>query len=340
MVLRLLLVFCLVLAASPVRGGMRIGVVVPRMQDMLWTTYLSFMERGAEELHIDLEERDAHGERLGMLGHAQGLLDMGVDGLIFSPCCGVGPEIVQRAHEAGIPVVATMEPLPGLVPGEPREYVSWVGGDYAAAAALTFKGLVESAPRASDGNVHVLVVEPGPDAIGRDERLRGMEQALEETPGAVLVGRVQARDLRSVLPDILQQWRELGAVWGGDAYGAAGVAQALREQGLGPGSDVMISAMDLEPDNVYGLRSGSILIDAGGQWMSGGYALVLLHDFILDGRIAAGQSAPFSLLPVTEKIVSIYENNYPQGLPSFDFNAVSDAHRNGEPVVKGLQRDY
>jgi len=333
-----LLLFCLLSPA--LAQPLRIGVVAPDSQDLFWLTYLSFIERGAEQLDIRLEERDAKGERLGLLGHAQGLIDMGVDGLIFSPCCGVGPEIVRRASQAGVPVVATVEPLEEIAPGEVPYYIAWVGGDYRKAARDAVRILAGAATKAADGTVHLMAVEPAPSSPGSEARLQGMLEAVEELDDVTLVAQLRRESLAERLPRLLEVFPDIGAVWGGDALAAQTAQSLLRDAGLVPGTDVQVSAMDLAPENVFGLRSGSLAMDVGGQWMAGGWALLLLYDYLVTGSIAPGQSAPFELLTITAKTVSSYENFYPQGLPSWDFMERSQRHRAGEPVVRDLKREY
>lgn len=342
--LRLFMTACLTLGLlfGAVSGAwaLRIGVVAPDSQDMFWLTYLSFIERGAEQLDVILEERDAHGERLGLLGHAQGLIDMGVDGLIFSPCCGVGQEVVRSANAAGVPVIATVEPLTDVAPGDPPLYLAWIGGDDQNAASRMVFTLLRAASTAPDGSVHLLALEPRADTPGREARLLGLEQATKDNPKVTLVGRFSTEALPDRFASLLEKWPHLGAIWAGDAGSAMLAQDLLREHGLVPGTDVMVSAMDLAPENVYSLRTGGLAVDVGGQWMAGGWALLLLHDFLHTGEIAAGQSEPFGLLTVTGKTISNYENNYPQGLPSYDFLDNSRRHREGQPVVHDLVRDY
>ncbi len=331
----------LALLQTPAVWAMRIGVVVPDMQDMFWITYLSFIERGAEQLDIRLEERDAHGERLGLLGHAQGLIDMGVDGLIIAPCCGAGAEVVRRANQAGVPVVATVQPLSEVTPGgELPNYLAWIGGDDAKTVRNAIAALAQAAKTAPDGTVQLLAVEPQPQTPGREARLRGLKKAVDELQDVTLVAQLPVSGLVRELPFVLENFPQLGAVWGGDAAAAQAAQDALREQGLAPGTDVLVSAMDLAPENVFSLRTGALTLDAGGQWVAGGWALLLLYDYLVTGAIAPGQSRPFGLLTITGKTVSSYENNYPQGLPSYDFMKRSQRHRNGEPVVRDLQREY
>lgn len=330
----------LLLTTSGGAHAMRIGVVAPDSQDLFWLTYLSFIERGAEQLDIRLEERDAKGERLGLLGHAQGLIDIGVDGLIFSPCCGVGPEVVRRANQAGVPVVATVEPLQGVTPGELPYYLAWVGGDYRKAAYDAARILAGAAEKTSQGVVQLMAVEPAPEAPGREARLQGLAEAVEAMEDVELVAQLPPALLLQRLPQLLEVFPHVGAVWAGDAPAAETAQTALRDAGLTPGTDVLVSAMDLLPENVYGLRTGGLAVDIGGQWMAGGWALLLLYDYLVTGEIAPGQSEPFGLLTVTSKTVSSYENFYPQGLPSFDFMEHSLQHRSGTPVVRDLQREY
>ncbi len=335
------------LVALNAQAGLRVGVVVPEMQDEFWIKYLSFMERGAEQLHIDLLERDAKGEAMGLEGHARGLLDIGVDALVVTPMgdnyrisASLG-KILQSANEKHIPVAITLTPLPhdlrnGLAQGQ-RPFLVWVGPDYLNAGKLAAIAAIESASPSPDGKQRVLALAPGKDAIAGDQRILGLEHAFNQRTNATLVEVVPSEVWGKNLGSILKHHKDVGAIWCGDGVAALTAQAVANEQGL----IQPITAMDLLPENLFPMHEERVTFDIGGGWLSGGYALLLLYANIQglpEKDIPSVQS--FALLPVTSGSLASYESNYPEGLPSLDFQKAAEGLAQGESIIKDLEHSY
>jgi ABC-type sugar transport system substrate-binding protein len=79
---------------------------------------------------------------------------------------------------------------------------------------------------------------------------------------------------------------DIKGVWAANGGTATGVMTALKNAGKQPGKDVIVVAMDLNPENVKAVKNGDLLFDIGGHWLQGGFALVMLYDQI------KGQAVP------------------------------------------------
>lgn len=77
---------------------------------------------------------------------------------------------------------------------------------------------------------------------------------------------------------------------------------ALRNAGKVPGKDVLVVAMDLNPENVDAVEAGELLFDIGGHWLQGGFALVLMYDYLNGLGVPAEEAnVKLSLLPLTKR---------------------------------------
>jgi ABC-type sugar transport system substrate-binding protein len=337
----------MLLLATSALAAPRIGVVVPRMQEEFWIKYLAFMERGAEQLGIQLLERDARGEPLGLRGHALGMLDIGVDGLVLTPLGSPQEQeasvalILKAAAEKNVPVVLTLEPLPPALENalrdDNRPCLAWVGPDYMDAGRQAAVAAIEGARPGADGRNNVLALAPAPAAPGAAQRLLGLEKAFKTDSNAKLLDILPHEVWSKKLAEILPQQPEVRSLWCGDGV-AALAAQAVASQQK---RDLEIVAMDLLPENLYPMNAGHVAYDIGGGWLSGGYALTLLHAHLQGLPAEAIEPVQsYTLLPVTPRTLRRFENDYPDGLPSMDFRKSAEDLGRGVPVINNLRYGY
>ena len=117
---------------------------------------------------------------------------------------------------------------------------------------------------------------------------------------------------------------DIKGVWAANGGTATGVMTALKSVGKQPGKDVLVVAMDLNPDNVQAVKNGDLLFDIGGHWLQGGFALVMLYDQIKGKPVPKDEdNVKLKLLPLTKDKVAEFEADFPGGVPPYDFKAHS-----------------
>jgi ABC-type sugar transport system substrate-binding protein len=62
-----------------------IGVIVPTLDAQFWNSYVEFMEKGAEELGVNLTVLNADNKPDQMIKSLEDLVAQGVDGIIYTP---------------------------------------------------------------------------------------------------------------------------------------------------------------------------------------------------------------------------------------------------------------
>lgn len=162
-------------------------------------------------------------------------------------------------------------------------------------------------------------------AIGRR---KGLEDALKAHPEVVVAGEVDGNFVRdtsqTVFESLYQGHPDIKGVWAANGGTATGVMTALKNAGKKPGKDVIVVAMDLNPDNVEAVKNGDLLFDIGGHWLQGGFALVMLYDELKGHPVPKDQdNVKLKLLPLTKDRVSQFEADFPGGVPPYDFKAHS-----------------
>jgi ABC-type sugar transport system substrate-binding protein len=306
-----------------------IGVVVTTLSLEFWNNYIKFMQKGAEELNINLVVLNADNNPDKMIKSIQDLAARGVNGIIFTPYWSTAARGLTIAKEANIPVALT-DTYPDFSPQSDRfpNYIAFVGPSDADAGEQMAEHLFAAMPAASDGKKHIVAVNGTPGTSVANDRRKGLENALKKHPEVVVDGEVNGDFVRdtaqSAFESFYQGHRDIGGVWSANGGMANGIIAALKHQGKQPGKDVYVVGMDLEHENLEPLKNGELTFDIGGHWLEGGFAMVMLYDAIQGHKIPADQATvKLGLLPLTQDKLDQYLKDFPGGQPTFDFKAHS-----------------
>jgi ABC-type sugar transport system substrate-binding protein len=124
------------------------------------------------------------------------------------------------------------------------------------------------------------------------EREKGLQRALADAPGVQLEQLVHSawqRDkARRQLAGLLRRWPQTNLIWAANDPMALGALDALRDRGAAPGRDVLVMGLNLSAEALQEVHDGRMLASAGGHFLGGAWALVLLRDHH-DGIDFAGE---------------------------------------------------
>ena len=332
----LLVVFlsCSAFAVTPKK--VTIGAIVPTLEAQFWNRYVEFMQEGAKELGVELITLNAENSADRMVQYLEDLVSRGVDGIIFVPYWDTGRKGIMEAGRYGIPVICT-DTYPGTIqPGDFDNYIAFVGPSDEKAGYAMAKALFAATEPAEDGKKYIGVVNGTPGTSVAINRRKGLGNALAEHPEVVVVGEVVGDFVRDTsqkaMEDLYQAHPYLKGVWAANGGTATGVMAALKDAGVHPGKDVMVVAMDLNPENVDAVRNGELLFDIGGHWLQGGFALVMMYDYLHGFEIPKElASVELELLPLTQETYDQYMADYPGGMPEYDFRAHSRVYNPDAP---------
>lgn len=316
-----------------------IGVIVPTLDAQFWNNYADFMREGAEELGVDLILLNADNRPDQMIRSLEDLVAQGVDGIIYTPYWATAAPGLTMARDADIPVVLTdvyadFPPQSELFPN----YLAFVGPSDADAGYQMAQALFEALDPAEDGNKYIAVVNGTAGTSVAIDRRAGLQRALDETDGIVVVGEVDGNFVRSTSQDVFESlWQgnpQIQGVWAANGGTATGVMAAILSAGQQPGEDIIVVGMDLNPENVDAVRDGQLLFDIGGHWLQGGFALVMLYDY-LNGHPIPPElaSVQLDLLPLTQDLIDDFERDFPGGVPEYDFQARSRSYTPDAPTA-------
>ncbi len=314
-----------------------IGAIVPTLSAQFWNRYYDFMRNGAEKLGCRLIALNADNHPETMTGYLEDLVSREVDGIIFVPYWSSGRKGLTVAAQADIPVILTDCYPDNVHPQEEFDnYVAFVGPNDIEAGYQMGLALCAATAAAEDGKKYINVVNGTSGTSVAFDRRAGLEKALREHPEIVVVGEADGDFVRDtsqrVMETLYQAHPEVKGVWCANGSTAAGVLAGIKNVGKQPGQDVIVVAMDLNPENVNAIKAGELLFDIGGHWLQGGFALVMLYDYLKGIRIPKEKSTvKLDLLPLTKKLVHQFERDFPNGVPEYDFMRHSRVHNPSTP---------
>jgi ABC-type sugar transport system substrate-binding protein len=182
-----------------------------------------------------------------------------------------------------------------------------------------------------DGKKYIAVVNGTAGTSVAIDRRAGLQDALDANPDIVVVGEVDGNFVRDTSQTVFESlWQgnpNVQGVWAANGGTATGVMAAITNAGKKPGEDIVVVAMDLNPENVDAVEKGELLFDIGGHWLQGGFALVMLYDHLNGHGIPAEvANVKLDLLPLTQDRVAQFRSDFPNGVPVYDFKARSKTY--------------
>lgn len=345
--MRALLFFLLLLSGSQLAWGLSIGFINPgRSDETFWLTATQAMQAAARSLDVRLEVQYAERDPERALQIARDIAARPVpqrpDYVILVNEKGTLVAAAQALAGAGIKSFAAFN---GLLPQErrrPREGLPLLLGSltprahdagYLTAKALIAQGLQRPALRAADGKLHLLAFagdRSTPASIARNE---GLRRALAEHPQVELDQQVFAdwrRDLAAAqMRGLLQRRPAARLVWAANDQMAFGAIEALEHDGRRAGQDMLFSGINTSTEALQALQDGRLAALAGGHFMAGAWALVMLydhhhgHDFADEGLEL--ERPMFMLFDKAEarRYLARFGNNSGNGMAGLDFRVYS-----------------
>lgn len=306
-----------------------VGVIVPTLDAQFWNSYVDFMKKGAGELGVDLVVLNADNKPDQMIKGLEDLVAQGVDGIIYTPYWATAVPGLTMAKDANIPVILTdsyaeFGPQDAMFPN----YLAFVGPSDRDAGKQMAEALFAKLEPAADGKKHIAVVNGTAGTSVAIDRRAGLQDALDAHPDVVVVGEVDGNFVRDTSQTVFESlWQgnpDVQGVWAANGGTATGVMAAITNAGKVPGKDIIVVGMDLNPENVDAVEKGDLLFDIGGHWLQGGFALVMMHDYLNGHEVPADKAnVKLSLLPLTQDRVAQFRADFPGGVPIYDFKAHS-----------------
>lgn len=270
-----------------------------KSDEAYWVASSEVMQQAADSLGMQLRVLYAQRERFAPLAMAQALAQLPVeerpDYVIFSNDYSTAPSILKVLDGSGIQAFMAFSGVPDTLKaqvGAPRErYPFWLGSlepNAADAGYLTAKALIQKGrkiPSLQDkqGRLHMVAIAGDRSTPASVARNQGMRKAVEEAAGTVILhqevyGEWRTDKAMEQAQVLFQRYPEVRLVWSGNDLMAFGAMAAWRQRGGTPGQDALFSGVNTSAKAFELLRSGALSALAGGHFMAGAWAMVMLYD--------------------------------------------------------------
>lgn len=278
--------------------AMSVVFINPGKRDELyWLSAGKAMQAAADDLGVTLEVRYTERNHAQALAQVREMIARPISNrpeyVIFSNELGTGPELLKLLDDAGIKTfMAFNGRMPGVDDiGQPRQqYKGWLGSlepDADQAGYLTAKALINKARKAGVPRVHgklqMVAIGGDPSTPSSVRRSDGMRRAIKEAGDVMLAKEVYAgwSQERALAQGswLYVRYPQAYMVWAGNDLMAMGAIQAWGHRGKQAGKDVFFSGVNTSDEALQAVRDGRLSALAGGHFITGAMALVMLYDY-------------------------------------------------------------
>ncbi len=320
---------------------LHVALLTPR-NDAFWTMFYTITQAAADDLKIDLEWLPALNDPQKQLKDATELLQRKhnrPDVLVYKNYNGTAIPILKMAEAAGVYSLIfeeSLTPEEAKTHGRPREkYAHWLGEivpDNIDAGFRLMEALIAKAKQTgrvdSQGRIQMIALAGNMEEGSSSERIQGLQIALQSHP-EVLLHEIAAGFWKEPVAQqkthrLLQTYPDVVAVWTANDTMPVGARRAADALGK---PDLLIGGTGTTPAAAQDLQAGKVDLSVGGNFLLGGFVMVLLHDYF-NGYDFASESTMmrlnlylFNRQNVSDYARAMQSNNWQQ----VDFGALSKA---------------
>jgi len=294
------LALCLaVLLCGSVARAQSVAFINPGKSDEIyWVTATQGMQAAAHSLGMTFEVRYAQREPLKTLEIAREMVARPAgkrpEYIVITDDYSVADRLLAIIDPAGVKTFLAYSSIPvdqrgGI--GSPRgKYKGWLGSlepQAEDAGYLTARALIERGKREKafgpDGKLHMLAIAGDRSTPSSINRNQGMRRAVAEAPMVVLEEEVYAAWAREnaaqQAESLYRRYPDVKLVWAGNDLMAFGAMAAWEKRGGKPGVDAWFSGVNTSTEALEAIKSGRLTSLAGGHFITGAWALVMIYDY-------------------------------------------------------------
>lgn len=335
---------CVLWWAGPVHAQSVAFINPGKSDELYWVTAAQAMAAAAGSLGLVLEVQYAQRDPLQVLALARALVArpkaQRPDYVVFSNDSASAAALLRLFDGSGIRCFMAFSGFTAAEVqqwGKPRQqFKQWIGSlepraedaGYLTAQALIRAGRAAHA-HAADGKLHLLAIGGDRSTASSVRRNQGLYRAVAEADDVVLDQMVYAGWSREKATEqsgwLFDRYPAARLLWAGSDLIALGAMQTLEQRSGQPGKSMWFSGINTSPEAMEALKSGRLAALAGGHFMAGAWALVMLFDYH-HGRDFADEGLqlerPMFVL-FTPAMAEKFEARFGQRYDSVDFRRYS-----------------
>jgi ABC-type sugar transport system substrate-binding protein len=315
-----------------------------KSDETYWTTVTQSMQAAAHSLGMAFEVQYAQREPLKTLEIAREMVarDAGKrpEYIVITDDFSVADQLLKIIDAAGVKSFLAYSSIPidqRVGSGSPRsKYKGWLGSLEPLAedaGHLTAHALIERGKREKafgPGNkLHMIAIAGDRSTQSSIKRNQGMRRAVGEDPTVVVEQEVYALWTRESAAEqaetLYRLYPHVRLVWAGNDLMAFGAMAAWEKRGGKPGVDAWFSGINTSTEALEAIKSGRLTSLAGGHFITGAWALVMIYDYH-HGRDFADEGLELQrsmFAEFTPQLADRYIERFSRGFDAVDFNRYS-----------------
>jgi ABC-type sugar transport system substrate-binding protein len=296
--LSLALCLAVVLCGSVARAQSVAFINPGKSDEVYWVTAAQAMQAAARSLGMTFEVQYAQREPLKTLEIAREMVARPAgkrpEYIVITDDYSVADRLLAIIDPARVKSFLAFSSIPvdqrgGI--GSPRgKYKGWLGSlepqaeeaGYLTARALIERGKKEKA-FAPDGKLHMLAIAGDRSTPSSINRNQGMRRAVAEAAMVVVEEEVYAAWTREnaaqQAESLYRRYPDVKLIWAGNDLMAFGAMAAWEKRGGKPGVDAWFSGINTSTEALEAVKSGRMTALAGGHFITGAWALVMIYDY-------------------------------------------------------------
>ncbi len=274
----------------------RVVLLINQSENPFWSQVKKSAEKAANDLNLELQVIAINNNPLRPVRVLSALLNSShkPSAVLFPNIKNTGKAILDLLEQHQVYSIVYdngFTPKDNIgVPGQ--FYQHWVGqidaGNYEASRQLTQELLNQALIMFPDQRPLPMVVLEGRTASRANaQRLLGMFDALMTYNKQVEIRQIfrtryDTQHARDATLTAHRRYPGVRVIWAANDAMALSVTEAVKETGLIPGKDVLITGFDLLPEAQEKIKTGELFNSYGGHALSAAWGLVYLHDILHD----------------------------------------------------------
>lgn len=340
------LTLCLaILLCGSIARAQSVAFINPgKSNELYWVTATLAMQAAAQSLGMRFEVQYAEREPLKTFDIAREMVARDVDKrpeyIVITDDSAVADQLLKIIDAAGVKSFLAYSSIPmgqrgGI--GAPRtKYIGWLGSLEPVAedaGYLTARALIERGKREKafgpDGKLHMIAIAGDRTTATSIKRNEGMRRAVAEDLGVVLEHEGYASWTRESAFEqasrLYRRYPDVRLVWAGNDLMAFGAMAAWDKRGGKPGVDAWFSGINTSTEALEAIKSGRLTSLAGGHFITGAWALVMIYDYHR-GRDFADEGLELQRLMFAEftpQLAELYIERFSGGFDGVNFSRYS-----------------
>lgn len=291
-------------------------------QDPFWGAVNSFAMQAGIQLDIKLSIFHSYDANRQILQFIEKAKEINADAAIFPSIEQSGLHLIQEAEKHQLPILLFNSDILAnhkLALGQPQDkYKYWLASlmpdDYQAGYILA-KTLIKQAKQKGltdlNGDVQITAINGDMDSSPAQQRLAGLHKAISEDDSTNLLRSVDTDWRKKTASNkahrLYKHYPNATVYWAASDLIAIAVEETLSEYNLKQGQDYLTGGVDWSEKGLKAIKNNLISTSAGGHFMDGAWAVIMLYDhfngYPIQGETSFEFFSPMSL--IAEKDIDI-----------------------------------